>query len=1233
MDYWICGEKTTAMLTPVDEATFEEDESITFSWYEVSNHGENVLFSYRLQIASDPVFLDLLYNSPLGSTTSHTESYGYSAGTYYWRVGVYVEFSGSGCPCSDGGWYYGGHREFTVIPPCPDFSDFNISDSDTCGYIRVTWDTYDDCTYELDRDPGGSGWPITSYSELSDGEYEDGGSSIDEDVEYEYAIYIHAPTGCTDMDWEWSSGEYADFNYDPDYINCTTLSENSIQLNWDDREWPNDYLLYRNTTNTPPATSFATVGGDPYIDAGLDPSTRYYYWVRYDSECGLSAYSPSCNCETMGACFPPTNVTATRYDCDSVDIIWSAADDAISYMVIRGISSTFSAASDTIAPGITDTFYSDNSAPVGDNAWYWVLTVCSEDTSAEGANDSASIFPLPGDITSIAAEADTLLNDRIYLNWTSSTNTEYYRIYRAPETDSSYEPIDSVDIPDTHYVDIGLYANEDYYYCIVPINICGVDGEATSDTVGDTTFCATPAIPVLSGIGYPDSVVITWSSIPCDDYVLIRAFFGSSDYDTVYEGSLLAHTDTDVIADSTYNYKVCAVSTECGTGEFCDPFMVHVPIDEITPPDWVTLEFSDDIPLFFWVLSKFRLEWDFDVTGADGYLYSTSKQRGNFIDQGTPVNNTPLEDHPYYPHERLNPGDPYYAYVRSFMEYGAWGDTMISITTDTAAACRRVDGHNIAIPKLPPNDAGFYENEPAPTFEWYKSADGGVTNYRIIGYDTDEALVHFNSGLLPPTDSSWTMGVSDWEGLYNTEYEWTIETCYGALGCFGPYTKPTFSKVDSTRAYFGGDVGGTPIDTSEAPEMEMDLYSEDDSRMRPTSFATTLLNPNGSYSFAFDLPPLPPFPPSHHRAVVKPDYSMCNYTDFPTFTASDAMLTKRYVNGNLQFDQVREKLADVDDNGTVNSSDVIQINCRAQNMPPLSFTAGEWFYMPESISVRIDSAVIIADNDFFAGLYGDIDNSCYWGTSVPEMPETDDASEAILVIDNFSGCIGDTVQDSIIVKDILDTDSTYMPDSLGSFTVHLTYDPSVMEIITFYADGPFTTWNGGPAWVPSGGGTASLACYADTPIPTPSTAVLVRFSFRILSAPTDTTWLRLPYWEITDFEGIPAFGYTQCGISDPPLGIGEDKVQLPEISEVNIVPNPFNASFIVTFISTANTNLEVLDITGRQLYKETVKNDYGQPTKVTWNSSDHISDVASGIYFVRITSDKMEIKKKVTCIK
>jgi hypothetical protein len=105
---------------------------------------------------------------------------------------------------------------------------------------------------------------------------------------------------------------------------------------------------------------------------------------------------------------------------------------------------------------------------------------------------------------------------------------------------------------------------------------------------------------------------------------------------------------------------------------------------------------------------------------------------------------------------------------------------------------------------------------------------------------------------------------------------------------------------------------------------------------------------------------------------------------------------------------------------------------------------------------------------------------------------------------------------------------------------------------------------------------------------------------------------------------------------DPPTGVGET-VPATAALEIEARPNPFNPIVTVSFrvARTEEATLTVHDLEGRRvatLYEGVVLS--GQENTLTWSGRDEMGeDVASGVYFLRLTSRSGEATRKIMMLK
>jgi probable HAF family extracellular repeat protein len=115
---------------------------------------------------------------------------------------------------------------------------------------------------------------------------------------------------------------------------------------------------------------------------------------------------------------------------ERVSLSWSAVSGADGYVVQRGAAP--GGPYQTIATGLTQTMYSDTSAPLGSTYYYVVAGV--EGTMVGSPSAEAAAAPLPYPPTNLAAKAGKLRSkDRVDLRWTASAsnNVAHYKVYRS----------------------------------------------------------------------------------------------------------------------------------------------------------------------------------------------------------------------------------------------------------------------------------------------------------------------------------------------------------------------------------------------------------------------------------------------------------------------------------------------------------------------------------------------------------------------------------------------------------------------------------------------------------------------------------------------------------------------------------------------------------------------------------------------------------------------------------
>ena len=196
----------------------------------------------------------------------------------------------------------------------------------------------------------------------------------------------------------------------PSGLTATQLSSSSIGLAWSAMTPPTNctissYSVYRSTTSGFSASASTLLASglesSSYTDAGLAPSTTYYYLIEAVDAAGNSAAStqasvtsgpPQCTAVPSA----PTGLTATASSSSSIGLAWSAVTPPTnctitSYSVYGSTASGFTPSSSTlISSGVTGTSYT-NSGLTASTAYYYVVEAVDADgTSAASAKVSAT---------------------------------------------------------------------------------------------------------------------------------------------------------------------------------------------------------------------------------------------------------------------------------------------------------------------------------------------------------------------------------------------------------------------------------------------------------------------------------------------------------------------------------------------------------------------------------------------------------------------------------------------------------------------------------------------------------------------------------------------------------------------------------------------------------------------------------------------------------------------------
>ena len=184
----------------------------------------------------------------------------------------------------------------------------------------------------------------------------------------------------------------------PTGVAAVATADNEITVSWT-AGGAAAYRVFRATTAGGPYTEVANVAASPFVDGGRSGGQTYYYVVRAQQGCALSAASAEVSATATGSCLAPpvfaglaSADTAGSLTCGNT-LAWSAASavcgGVVTYDVFRSTTSGFTpGVANRIATGVTATTHLDSGDLVGGTAYYYVVRAV--ETSAGGAVDDGN---------------------------------------------------------------------------------------------------------------------------------------------------------------------------------------------------------------------------------------------------------------------------------------------------------------------------------------------------------------------------------------------------------------------------------------------------------------------------------------------------------------------------------------------------------------------------------------------------------------------------------------------------------------------------------------------------------------------------------------------------------------------------------------------------------------------------------------------------------------------------
>ncbi|WP_146146051.1 fibronectin type III domain-containing protein [Geodermatophilus tzadiensis] len=272
---------------------------------------------------------------------------------------------------------------------------------------------------------------------------------------------------------------------------------------------------------------------------------------------------------------PPTGVTATAGNMWAT-VTWtpnSADPDADGYRVLRDGTPVTGLLAGRATASWTDT------AVVGDRTYGY--TVQTHDTSGNWSAASSPVASArPTDLTPPATPTGlvaTAGDTRVVLSWTANTESDLaaYVVHR-----------DGVEVArvttGTSWTDTGVANDTTYAYRLAAVdrhgNLSAASAPAVSARPTDLTPPATPT--GLVAVARDGAVELYWAANPEPD---LQRYVVHRDGVEVARVAGTGWTDTGVVNDTTYAYRLAAVDGHGNASAFSDPAVTARPTDQTAP--------------------------------------------------------------------------------------------------------------------------------------------------------------------------------------------------------------------------------------------------------------------------------------------------------------------------------------------------------------------------------------------------------------------------------------------------------------------------------------------------------------------------------------------------------------------------------------------------------------------------------------------------------------------------
>ena len=332
-------------------------------------------------------------------------------------------------------------------------------------------------------------------------------------------------------------------------------------LHWNKLKNATSYQVYRAEKKDGKYVRVFTTNGLTYTHVSAEAGKTYFYKVKALFADGTNQFS-----ESVSATFRPVSVNfapvAGNRDTDGKPTLhWNKLQNAVSYQVYRADSKDGKYVRVFTTKGLT---YTHISAEAGKTYFYKVKALFADGTNQFSESVSATFRPVSVNFAPVAGNRDT--DGKPTLHWNKLQNAVSYQVYRADSKDGKYVRVFTT--KGLTYTHVSAQLDKTYYYKVKAVFSDG--STVFSEILSNTCTCGRPEVTVghRAADGLPR---LKWAPVDgAQSYAVYRATKADGKYVRVFKTTGTTYTHISAQPDTTYYYKVVAVTPQSHTGVFSE---------------------------------------------------------------------------------------------------------------------------------------------------------------------------------------------------------------------------------------------------------------------------------------------------------------------------------------------------------------------------------------------------------------------------------------------------------------------------------------------------------------------------------------------------------------------------------------------------------------------------------------------------------------------------------------